>query len=256
MEKYDITKVDIFSLSSMMKRGDFTNSLALLTFFYSKYDNSPKIEFKYSEISWLYYHNVLKIVNLLESLGILTILKKPTKKNPFIIELKSNNELHALLNKNKKIQFHKYNQFNFSRSDFEDALECSSIHEHFIGSVVSSWIRNINNNVWDINRFLIVSFIVSHFSGDFKIKTFTVNKHCSKNSLFSKSVVFLYEKLSDSKKEIVYLKLDNTLRDLKIKHDKSFSGMVREYYKFLKKKEVKVVSVDFKKDKLDQELIN
>jgi hypothetical protein len=231
MECYDITKVDIFSLQTD-KRGDLPNLLSILVFLYSKFHGDPVISFKYSEIDWMYYNKIPLRINKLHELDLLTIISKPTKQDPFVIRLKPNNELHYILNKNKRIEFKKYDSLTFNRKNFQKAINCGSLREHFIGDAVSSWVRNVNNQVWDLQRFLVITKIVSHFACDYKVKTFTVNKYNSRKLPFNKSVTFLYEKIPDNRKEIIYSQFNNTCIELNLKHDKSFIGMVTAYLEY------------------------
>ncbi|MDB4330189.1 hypothetical protein N9948_00480 [bacterium] len=234
MERYDITKVDIFSLQNL-KRGELSNMHSMLLFLYSKYHGNEEVSFKYSEISWLNYNIVSKTLFRLHELNLIMIVQRPTKQSPFVIKLKANSELHYILNKDRKLQFHLYEPLSFTRTHFKEALDCSDTAEHFIGSVVSSWIRNVNNEVWDLHKFLTITKIVSYFSCDYKIKTFTVNKYVSKKVSLNKAIKFLYEKIPESRKEILYSQFSNTLDDLKIRNDKSFMGMSNKYLEHLKK---------------------
>ena len=231
---YDISKVDIFSIKGL-KRGEMSNIISMLLFLYSKFHGNDEISFKYSEIDWLYYHNVSKLVNKLQDLNLVTVLKKPSKQTPFIIKLKPNSELHYILNKDRRLEFHKYNYLSFTKNYFKEAIDCTNLSEHFEGSTVSSWIRNVNSGVWDIYKFLTITKIISYFSCDFKVKTFTVNKYVSRKTPFSKAVPFLYEKIPDNRKEIIYSQFANTANILGIYHDKSFAGMVSAYIDHIQK---------------------
>lgn len=235
MEQFDITKVDIFSLQNMNNR-EMCYIHSLLMFLYSKYHGNDEINFKYSEIGWIDYNYVNKMLKKLSEMGVIEILKRPTKQRPFTIKIKSNNELHYVLNKNKKLEFEKYQHLYFTRKHLQEALGCSSLKEHFIGPTVHSWLRNVANEKWNIYKFLFVTKIVSHFSCDYKIKTFTVNKYVSKKASFKSTLKFLYEKVPDNRKEIVFTQFENTVKYLKLHNDKSFTGMALEYYFYLNKK--------------------
>lgn len=235
MDNYDISKVDIYSFSDL-KRGELSNIHSILLFLYSKKNEKGIVSFKYSEIDWLYYHNVLKVVNKLSELNIVNILQRPTPHDPFVVKLKQNNELRFILNKNKKLNFHLFNQESFTKEDFKKALDCASLSEHFLEPTVRTWIRNINCKVWDLYKFLIITKMVSYFKCDNKVKTFTINKYCSKNQIFSKSIKFLYEKIPDNEKDLVYSQFINTCTEFEIKNDKSFVDIAVNYQKFLDKK--------------------
>lgn len=234
MDTYDITKVNIFSLQNL-KRGELANFVSVLVFLYSKFHGSDEISFKYSEIDWLYYHNVSKIITRLGELNLLTIVQKPSKQAPFIVKIKPNSELHYILNKDRAISFHKFEASSFTRQHFMDAIDCTNLTEHFIGATVSSWVRNINSGAWDLYKFLTITKIISYFSCDYKVKTYTVNKYVSKKTPFTKAVTFLYDKVPNNRKEILYSQFLNALAERNLSHDKSFCGMVLAYLESIDK---------------------
>jgi hypothetical protein len=232
MSNFDITKIDIYSFKDL-KRGELSNIHSILLFLYSKTDEKGLVSFKYSEIDWLYYHNVLKTINKISDLNIINILQRPTPHDPFIVKLRTNNELRYIINKDKKLNFHLIIQSKFSKEDVKKALDCASISEHFLEPTFRTWVRNINSKVWDISKFLIIAKIVTFFKCDNKVKTFTINKYCSKNQIFSKSIKFLYEKVPDSEKDLLYSQFSNTCSELNIKNDKSFVNIAISYQKYL-----------------------
>lgn len=235
MENFDLSKIDFFSIKDL-KRGELSNIHSVLLFLYNKKNETGDVIFKYSEIDWMYYHNVLKIINKINELNIINIVKRPTPHEPFVVKLKPNNELNFILNKNKKLNFHSIDLTNLNKDIFRKCMDCSSLGEHFLQPTVRTWLRNISNNVWDKNKFLIITKIITFFKCDNKVKTFTVNKYCSKGQNFSKSVKFLYERVPDNQKEILFSQIQNTLNDLNIKHDKSFMNMINNYLNYLETK--------------------
>ena len=234
MKNYDLTKINLFSIENL-KRGELSNIHSVLLFLYGKFNGNEEVSFKYAEIGWLNYNLVFKIILKLNELSIIDIVKRPTIQDPFVVRIKPNNELHYILNKNNKIYFHKYNLNNFTRKEFKEVLDCLSISEHFILSSVTTWLRNLQNGHWNLYEFLTLCKIITYFNCDTKVKTFTVNKYAAKSMPFPKAIKFLYEKIPDHRKEIIYSQINNTLLDLSINHDKSFFGMVSKYMVYLKK---------------------
>lgn len=232
MDNYDLTKIDIYSFNNL-KRGELSNIHSILLFLYSKKNEKGVVNFKYSEIDWLYYNNVLKTINKISELNIINIIQRPTPHDPFIIKLKPNNELRYIINKDKKLIFHEISGEKFNKEEFKNSLDCTSLNEHFLEPTVRTWIRNINSGVWSINKFLIISKIVTYFKCDNKVKTFTINKYSAKNQIFSKSIKFLYEKVPNNEKDILYSQFYNTCLELNIKNDKSFVSMAINYQKYL-----------------------
>jgi hypothetical protein len=234
MDNYDISKVDIFSIPDL-KRGELANIHSVLLFVYSKYHGNPLISLRYSEINWMTYYTVYKILCKLHDLKIVNVIETPTKQKPIILKLKPNHELHYMLNKNKKVEFEKYKSSNFNSDLFREAIGCQHLNEHFISKTIPSWIRNIESNSWDLYRFLTVSKIVSYFSSDHKVKTFTVNKYSNKKTPFVKTISFLYEKIPDNRKEIVYTQFRNSVEGYNLSSDLSFTNMVSSYLNEIKK---------------------
>jgi hypothetical protein len=233
MEKFDITKVNIFSIENL-KRGELSNIHSLLLFIYSKFENNPEITLRYCEISWMNRNTSYQIIKRLEELSLITLLETPNKQKPLRIRLKPNHELHYILNNNKRVEFEKYKGVLLTTELFKEAIGCNHLNEHFIEATVPSWIRNVNNRAWDIYKFLTVTKIISYFSSDHKIKTLSVNKYSTKKMPFLKTVNFLYETVPESRKEILYSQFNNAAVKLNLNHDKSFCGIVSSYLESIK----------------------
>ena len=240
IEKYDISKLDIFELSETTRRNELCNLHSILLFLYSKrIEDKPDVFFKYSEIDWMDKRIVRSSVETLNTLGLITLVNLPTRSEPFRVALKSNDEVNAVLNRNKKLSFEKYDYKVFSKSDFSEAIGCKTLREHFLLINTTSWIKNINNGVWDLSEFLILCKIISCYSCENKIKTYTLQKYMAiKGHFIINKVRFLYGKVPTNRKDILITQLQNTLRDLKIKNDGSFEDMVKKYQKKIKEPSV------------------
>jgi hypothetical protein len=233
MEIYDISKVDIFSIP-LSKRGELANLHSVLLFLYSKFHGSSEISLRYSEFQWLNYNTVYKTIIKLHELNLVTLIETPTKQKPLVVRLKPNRELHYILNKDKKVCFEIYNNINFNSKNFREAIGCHHLNEHFIETSVNSWLRNVQNKTWDLYKFLTITKIVSYFSTDVKVKTFSVNKYASNKTIFTKNVSFLYEKIPDNRKEIIYNEFLNALKSRDLTSDQSFVGIVSTYLNAIK----------------------
>lgn len=240
MDKYDISKLDLFCFTEVKDR-ELCNIHSVLLFLYSKrLDDKNEVSFKYAEISWMDKRLIKKVLELLNSLKIINILTSPKQNSkmqntPFRIELRTNEEVNRLRNKNISLGFEKYNFVDFSRKDFLEALGCSSVREHFLLVQVGTWIKNINRGVWDLSEFLVLAKIISYFNCEDNIKTYTLQKYMGQkgNFIFNK-VRFLYSKVPLNKKDILFTQFQNTLKELKIKNDNSFEDMVKKYIREIK----------------------
>lgn len=100
---------------------------------------------------------------------------------------------------------------------------------------IKSWIRNINNEVWDLYEFLILAKIVSYFDCDSITKTRTFMKYMGVKTPFIISKVrFLYTKIPLNRKDIIFTQFKNTANDLELKYDGSFEDLIRKYIKEVK----------------------
>lgn len=233
MEKFDITKVNIFSIENL-KRGELANIHSLLLFIYSKFNNNPEISLRYCEINWMNRNTAYQIITRLEELNLISLIETPNKQKPLRIKLKPNHELHYILNSNKKVNFEKYKGTLLTTDLFKEAIGCNHLNEHFIESTIPSWLRNVNNRVWDLYKFLTITKIISHFSSDHKIKTLSVNKYSTKKMPFLKTVGFLYDTVPENRKEILYSQFNNAAEKMSLSHDKSFCGIVSAYLEAIK----------------------
>jgi hypothetical protein len=233
MEKFDITKVNIFSIENL-KRGELANIHSLLLFIYSKFDSNPEISLRYCEINWMNRNTSYQIIHRLNELKLINLLETPSKQKPLRIKLKPNHELHYILNSNKRVEFEKYKDTLLTPELFKESIGCNHLNEHFIEATVPSWMRNVNNKVWDLYKFLTVTKIVSYFSSDHKIKTMTVNKYSTKKMPFLKTISFLYDTVPENRKEILYSQFNNAAEKLNLSHDKSFCGIVSNYLEYVK----------------------
>jgi hypothetical protein len=234
MKQYDISKLDIFSIPDL-KRGELANIHSVMLFLYNKLNDNPEVSFKYSELTWLNYNSVQKIIAKLYSLELIDMIQSPTKHKPTVIQLKTNAELQYILNKRKRIEFEKYKNIRFTENHLKEVIGCVNLSEHFITKQIPSWIRNVNSKAWDLYRFLAIVKIASYFNCDERVKTFSVNKYTAKRFPFNKTIGKLYEKIPDHRKEIVYNQFQNTLEHHRIKHNKSFTDMIIKYLNEIKK---------------------
>jgi len=236
MDKFDLTKIDLFSLEGL-KRGELANIHSLLLFLYSRlHSKQNKVSFKYSEIVWMNYNTASRTLFKLEELGILDIVQKPQRCYLAIVSLKPNHELNAILNKDKIIEFEKYEDKSFTKDNLKEVLGSSSLCEHFQNEKANDWVRNVNSGSWQLNRLLTIAKLVSYYTNDVNAKTNTVCKYATpKGMLFYKSVKLLYERIPNGKKDTVYNEFENTLKNRNLKHDKSFCGMVKVYLDDIKK---------------------
>src|ERR1017187_7150065 len=108
IERYDISKLDLFEFYET-KRRELCSFHSILLFLYNKkLDDMPEVFFKYSEISWMDKRVVRQSIESLHELELITLIAPPTRSEPFKIMLKTNDEIHTILNKNKKLVFEKY----------------------------------------------------------------------------------------------------------------------------------------------------
>jgi len=237
--KYDVSKLDIFNLSKCVnKRGELNAIVALLLFLYNKkVGDYPEVSFKYSEVDWMNYNLVHKLLEKLIDLKIITLISWPTTQGTVNIKLKTNEEIQEILNKDKRINFHKYCPGTFSKKDLLDSLELKRIQDHFIPENVNSWIRNINNEIWDLCEFLILAKIIIYFDCDSKIKTGTLMKYMgTKSNFIINKVRFLYGKIPINKKDVISTQFKNTAKDLKLICDGSFEDIIKKYLKEIRER--------------------
>jgi len=228
MEKYDITKLDLYSFEGL-NRGELTAIHSLLLFLYSKYNKDPRIPFKYSQIKWMSRESVCKTANKIIDMQLVNLEQRPTKTDPMIICLKTNEELQQLLlNPNKLINFEKYKNGNLKRGHLREVLECQELGAFFDTTQISSWLRNVNSGTWHKEKFLMIFKIISLFDCDYKIRTATLNKYSTLKTFF-RSISFLYSKLTLNKQEIIHKQLGNSLKKFNKKNNNSFVDMVKIY---------------------------
>lgn len=232
IEGYLISNLDLFDIPDL-KRMELCRIHSVLLFLYNKLQNDTRIAFKYSEMSNIMNYNLAhETLEKLNELGLITIIQNPSKKQPVIVELKSNSELQDILNKDKKIEFEKYlDKELLTAIDIKEAIGCKQLYVHFDTSQIDSWLSNINKGLWDRSKFLTIAKIVTFFNSSTEVKTGTLNKRNSlKNNLGIKVIISeLYEKIPRSKQEILYKQFENTVRYNNIKSDTSFTNMVAGY---------------------------
>lgn len=238
MALYDITKIDLYSIEGL-KRGEMCNIHSVMLFLYSKYRNSPSIAFAYSEIKWMNRNLAAKTLSKMEELKIIEVMQRPDgsfSHRLIEVELKPNDVIQCTLNRNKLINFEKYLNTKLSKEALKEVLGCGQIKEHFNENQVGSWIRNVNNGVWDLLTFLTFVKVLTFFPSDHRIKTFSLQKYMAKTGMtFSSIVKFLYSKVPLDKQDIIYLQFENTLKARKIKNNKIFQDMVCSYLNDIKK---------------------
>lgn len=232
MEGYDISKLDLFSIPDL-KRMELCRIHSVLLFMYNKLQNETKIAFKYSEMENIMNYNLAhETLEKIKELGLIDIIQNPSKKLPVIIELKSNSELQDILNKDKKVEFEKFlDKDLLTAVDLKEALGCKHLYIHFDTTQLDSWLSNINNGVWDRNKFLAIAKIVTFFNSSVEVKTGTLNKRnaVKGNKNIKVTISELYEKIPRNKQEILYKQFENTVKYNKIKTDTSFTNMVAGY---------------------------
>lgn len=242
IEKYDLNKLEVFDIPAL--KGQIVCGIhSLLLFLYSrKKEDSPLVTFYYAEIFWIERRLVKKTLDLLAELEIIIINNSPqhhsqNQNSPFEIQLKTNEEIHLALGRNKKLSFDLYFAEKFTKKDLTEALAIKILKDNFFPKQVGTWVKNINNNLWNLYEFLIIAKILVYFDCDASIKTFTLQKYMGikKENFIKAKVRPLYEKIPLEKRDIIFNQFKNTLEYLKIKTNNSFEDIVQKYLNYLLK---------------------
>jgi len=232
MEGYDISKLDLFEIKNL-KRMELCRIHSVLLFLYNKLHQDAKIAFKYSELEEMMNYNLVHAtLEKAKDLGLLSIVQEPNNKRPIIIELKSNAEIQSIMNKDKRIEFEKYNEKNkLTILDFKEAIGCKHLYVHFDTKQIDSLMKNINKGTWDRYKFLAIAKIITYFNSSPEIKTGTLNKRNARSDTKGiKTIVSeIYDKVPRNRQEIVYKQFKNAVSHHKINTDGTFPNMVAGY---------------------------
>lgn len=224
---YNISRLNLFSIQGL-NRGELSNIHSLLLFMYNRKYLDPIICFKYSEITWLSSETIAKTINLLSKLNLIEIIKKPTKQEPFFIKLKTNDEIQQNINKDIALNFEKIKNTPLTKELLKELLNCQNLYELFDVKQIKSWLRNVNSGTWDKYKFIMLATIISYIPCDYRIKSATLNKYTAKPALLN-SIEFLYSKLPDDRKNLLFKRIDLTLNSKNLKNNGSFVDMCRVY---------------------------
>jgi hypothetical protein len=200
-----------------------------MLYLYNKANGSSKVFFKYSEMTCLHPETIAKTLYKLHGLGFIEIVQNSAKQKPFEINLKTTEEIQNILNKDKKIE--KCQDLVLTKESLKNILGCEDIGVHFVLRQVPSWLRNINNNVWDRDKSIMLLKTASHLNCDYRIKSSIICKYAAKNASgdYFKNLNRMYKSMLPQKQEVLYNQLQNTLREKNLKHDGTFIGMVKTY---------------------------
>jgi len=218
MEGYDISKLDFFEIKDL-KRMELCRIHSLLLFLYNKLHQNPRVAFKYTELECMMNYNLAHTTLVkLNAMGLLSIIQKPSKKFPVIVELKSNAVIQTILNKDKKVEFEKYSSKSMiTATDFKEAIGCKHLYVHFDTTQIDSWLKNINKGLWDINKFLATAKIITYFKTTSDIKNIKT------------TISEIYDRVPKNRQEIIYKEFKNTVDYLNIKTDGTFPNIVAGY---------------------------
>ena len=232
MEGYDLSKLDIFEMKNL-KRMELCRIHSVLLFLYSKLHLDTKVAFKYSELECMMNYNLAHdTLAKLNDMGLIDIVQEPNKKRPVVVELKSNAEIQEMLNKDKRVEFEKFNdKTNLNVIDFKEAIGCKHLYVHFDTSQIDSWMKNINKGIWDRYKFLATAKIVTYFNSSADIKTGTLNKRNSKNNNkdIKTTISEIYDRVPRTRQEIIYKQFQNTVKYHNIRTDGTLPNMVAGY---------------------------
>ena len=210
-DTYNLLNIDIFAIegATALNTSDIHS---LLLFLYNKGSENPLVTFTYSEINWINRWKLKSLLEALDALGIITLIQKPTKYKPVVVQLKSNEEIQTILHKNKKIDLVKYQNKLLTKDDLKHIVGCDRLGTHVDIKQIPSWLRNINTQTWDKNKFLVILKIISYFNSDYKIKSATLNKYMGdKTKSFNNVVTFLYTHIPSNKKETIFRQFENSV---------------------------------------------
>lgn len=159
--------------------------------------------FKYSEIHWMSENTCKKALNILSNKKIISLLQKPSIKNPVIIKL---NDYETI--KKEIIQVTPpLNRLLLTKNELSTFINCKKIREHFHLKNFNAWLKSVNIKKTKKSYFMLLCKIVSYFeSNDPDLKTKTVNKYIQKEPRVQ-DMVYLIDTLSSFKKEILLTEL-------------------------------------------------